>query len=389
MHNEGAPESVFNAFIEQLERFVRERLVPAEPETIELNRVPDNIRAEMVEMGLFGVTTPEEYGGAGFNVSQYMKFVEVLSWALPAFRSIVSMNIGMTTAGILNAGTDDQKREWLPRLVNGEVACFALTEPDSGSDAAALTTKAVRDGDGYVLNGSKRYISNAPFAKVGMIMARTNSDNLPKNAHVSAFLVPMDTPGVTVGKPDKKMGQSGSQIADIILEDVRVPATALLGGEEGKGFRAAMHSLDNGRLSVAAASTGYAKRILDYALTYAMERKAFGETISNFQLIQAMLADSKTEIYASECMLYDAARRADAGDRIAVPAACTKMFASEMCSRVADRCVQILGGAGYLQEYDAERFYRDSRIYRIYEGTTQIQQLIIAKNMIRDFNATH
>ena len=389
MHNDGAPESVFNAFIEQLERFVRERLVPAEPETIELNRVPDNIRAEMVEMGLFGVTTPEEYGGAGFNVSQYMKFVEVLSWALPAFRSIVSMNIGMTTAGILNAGTDDQKRDWLPRLVNGEVACFALTEPDSGSDAAALTTKAVRDGNDYVLNGSKRYISNAPFAKVGMIMARTNSENLPKNAHVSAFLVPMDTPGVTVGKPDKKMGQSGSQIADIILEDVRVPATALLGGEEGKGFRAAMHSLDNGRLSVAAASTGYAKRILDYALTYAMERKAFGETISGFQLIQAMLADSKTEIYASECMLYDAARRADAGDRIAVPAACTKMFASEMCSRVADRCVQILGGAGYLQEYDAERFYRDSRIYRIYEGTTQIQQLIIAKNMIRDFNATH
>ena len=389
MHNEGAPESVFNAFIEQLERFVRDRLVPAEPETIELNRVPDNIRTEMVEMGLFGLTTPEEYGGAGFNVSQYMRFVEVLSWALPAFRSIVSMNIGMTTAGILNAGTDEQKREWLPRLVNGEVACFALTEPDSGSDAAALTTKAVRDGNDYVLNGSKRYISNAPFANVGMIMARTNSENLPKNVHVSAFLVPMDTPGVTVGKPDKKMGQSGSQIADIILEDVRVPATSLLGGEEGKGFRAAMHSLDNGRLSVAAASTGYAKRILDYALTYAMERKAFGEAISNFQLIQAMLADSKTEIYASECMLYDAAKRADAGERIAVPAACTKMYASEMCSRVADRCVQILGGAGYLQEYDAERFYRDSRIYRIYEGTTQIQQLIIAKNMIRDFNATH
>ena len=389
MHNEGAPESVFNAFIEQLERFVRDRLVPAEPETIELNRVPDNIRTEMVEMGLFGLTTPEEYGGAGFNVSQYMRFVEVLSWALPAFRSIVSMNIGMTTAGILNAGTDEQKREWLPRLVNGEVACFALTEPDSGSDAAALTTKAVRDGNDYVLNGSKRYISNAPFANVGMIMARTNSENLPKNVHVSAFLVPMDTPGVTVGKPDKKMGQSGSQIADIILEDVRVPATSLLGGEEGKGFRAAMHSLDNGRLSVAAASTGYAKRILDYALTYAMERKAFGEAISNFQLIQAMLADSKTEIYASECMLYDAAKRADAGERIAVPAACTKMYASEMCSRVADRCVQILGGAGYLQEYDAERFYRDSRIYRIYEGTTQIQQLIIAKNMIRHFNATH
>jgi acyl-CoA dehydrogenase len=197
----------------------------------------------------------------------------------------------------------------------------------------------------------------------------------------------MDLPSVSVGSPDEKMGQSGSEIADIIMEDVRVPIAALLGGEEGKGFSAAMQSLDNGRLSVAAASAGYAARALDAGLRYAMERKAFGEPIGNFQLIQAMLADSKAEIYAAEAMIADATRRADLGERVSVEASCAKMFASEMCSRVTDRVVQIHGGAGYLKEYDAERFFRDSRIYRIYEGTTQIQQLVIAKNMIREFAA--
>lgn len=385
MSNLGAPESVFEAFIEQLQRYVRDRLLPAEKAAVELNRVPDEIRAEMAEMGLFGATIPEEYGGSGFNVRQYMRFVEELSWAMPAFRSIISINIGMTGSGIANAGTEDQKREWLPRLAAGEVACFALTEPDSGSDAAALVTRAVRDGDDYILNGTKRYISNAPFASVAMVLARTTQENLPSHGHISAFLVPMNTPGVTVGAPDKKMGQAGSQIADIVFEDARIPASSLLGGKEGTGFRDAMQSLDNGRLSVSAASIGYAKRILNYALQYATERKAFGETISNFQLIQAMLADSEAEIYAAECMLKDASERADAGERISKHAACAKMFASEMCGRVADRCVQILGGAGYLAEYDAERFFRDVRIYRIYEGTTQIQQLIIAKHMLREF----
>ena len=385
--NTGMSEDVFAQFMEQLKRYVRERLVPAEDETVDADRVPDDILAEMKEMGLFGVTIPEEFGGSGFNTSQYIAFIQELSWALPAFRSIISMNVGMTGSAIVKSGTDEQKAQWLPKLASGEaIACFALTEPDSGSDAAALTTRAIRDGDDYILNGSKRYISNAPFAHMGMIMARTSADNLPKNAHVSAFLVPLDLPGVTIGKADKKMGQSGSRIADIILEDVRVPASALLGGVEGRGFKAAMHSIDNGRLSVAAASTGYAKRMLDYALNYAMERKAFGTPISNFQLIQAMLADSKTEIYAADCMIRDATSRADKGDNIIVDAASAKMFASEMCGRVADRTVQILGGAGYLKEYLAERCYRDCRIYRIYEGTTQIQQLIIAKRMIRDYN---
>lgn len=382
----GLDDEMFSQFMDQLSRYVRDRLVPAEDEAVELDRVPDAILAEMKEMGLFGVTISEQYGGSGFNISQYIKFVQEISWALPAFRSILSMNVGMTGMAITHSGTQEQKDYWLPKLASGDtIACFALSEPDSGSDAAALTTRAVRDGEDYILNGVKRYISNAPFAHLGMIMARTNKDNLPKNAHISAFLVPLDLPGVTIGKPDKKLGQSGSQIADVILENVRVPAAALLGGVEGKGFKAAMQSIDTGRLSVAAASVGYAKRMLEYALNYAMERKAFGERIANFQLIQAMLADSKAEIYAAECMIKDATSRADIGDDIIVDAACTKMFASEMCGRVADRTVQILGGAGYLKEYLAERFYRDCRIYRIYEGTTQIQQLIIAKRMIRAY----
>ena len=388
MANSGADPEVFEQFITQLRRYVRERLVPAEEEVVSNNRIPETIVNEMREMGLFGVTIPEEYGGSGFNVSQYVCFIEEISWALPAYRSIISMNVGMNAFSIMSAGTDAQKEQWLPKLASGEtIACFALSEPDSGSDAAALTTRAELDGDEYVLNGVKRYISNAPLAHMGLVMARTSHENLPKNTHVSAFLIPLDTPGVTVGKPDKKMGQSGSLIADVILEDVRLPKEALLSGIEGTGFKSAMGSINNGRLSVAAASVGYAKRMVDYALTYATERKAFGTTISNFQLIQAMLADSQAEIYAAEAMIKDASARADRGEDIIIDAASTKMFASEMCGRVADRTVQILGGAGYLQEYLAERFYRDSRIYRIYEGTTQILQLAIAKRMIRDHQA--
>ncbi|HEU4968569.1 acyl-CoA dehydrogenase family protein [Sphingomonas sp.] len=377
----------YDAFIEQLDRFVRERLIPAEDRVEELGRVPDDILAEMREMGLFGVTMPEEYGGAGMNVSQYIGFVQALAYAAPAFRSILSINVGMVNSAISKFGTGEQKREWLPKLAGGMVAAFGLTEPDSGSDSAAMKTRAVKSGNGYVLNGTKRYITNAPFADMILVMARTHAEALPKNAHVSAFLVPRDTPGVTIGKPDGKMGQTGAQIADVILEDVHVGGEALLGGEEGIGFRAAMMSLNNGRLSVAGASVGYAKRILDTGLKYATERKAFGEPIANFQLIQAMLADSKAEIYAADCMVKDACARADRGENVIVEAAAAKMFASEMCGRVADRVVQIHGGAGYLKEYLAERFYRDVRIYRIYEGTTQILQLVIAKNMLREFAA--
>ena len=389
MAESGMDPELFEQFIDQLERYVRERLIPAEREVIANDRVPDAILAEMREMGLFGLTVPEDHGGAGLNTSQYARVVRTMAYAAPAYRSIFSINVGMFNSAIKNGGTAAQKAEWWPRIAAGEIACFGLTEPGSGSDSAAMQTTARPDpsGNGWILNGTKRYITNAPHAAVGLIMARTEKDNLPKNAHVSAFIVPMDAPGVSVGPADEKMGQSGSHIADVILEDVHVPGEALLGGETGKGFVFAMKSLDNGRISVGAASTGYARRALDSALRYATERKAFGEPIANFQLIQQMLAESETEIYAAECMMADVTARADRGENILRKAAAFKVFASEMCGRVVDRVVQIYGGAGYLAEYDAERFFRDARIYRIYEGTTQILQLQIAKHMLRDFRA--
>lgn len=385
MPEAGMDADIFDVFIDQLRRYVRERLIPAEKQIIETDLIPDDIMAEMRELGLFGITMPVEYGGSGMNISQYCRTIRELSYAMPCYRSITSINIGMVCSAILKGGTEEQKAHWLPRLAAGEIASFGLTEPGSGSDSAAMQTMAVRSGNGYVLNGTKRYITNAPFADVALIMARTSKEALPKNAHVSAFLVPMDTPGVSVGKSDKKMGQAGSHIADIIMEDVQVSGDALLGGEEGKGFMTAMQSLDNGRLSVGNAAAGYARRALDTATRYATERKAFGEPIANFQLIQQMLAESEIEIYAAECMLDDACRRADEGRKVLREAAAAKVFASEMCGRVVDRCVQIHGGAGYLAEYDAERFFRDARIYRIYEGTTQILQLQIAKHMLREF----
>ena len=385
--NPGMDADTFDQFIDQLKRYVRDRLLPAEAQVIADDRIPDDLLAEMREMGLFGLTMPVEYGGSGMNVSQYIETIRVLSYALPAYRSITSINIGMVCSALVKSGTAEQKAQWLPRLAAGDIASFGLTEPGSGSDSAAMQTTATRSGNGYVLNGTKRYITNAPFAKVALIMARTEKEALPRNAHVSAFIVPMDTPGISVGKSDKKMGQSGSHIADIVMDDVHIPGDALLGGVEGKGFAIAMQSLDNGRLSVAAGAAGYAQRALDTAVRYATERKAFGEPIANFQLIQAMLAESEIEIYAAECMIADATRRADAGESVLRKAAATKVFASEMCGRVTDRCVQVHGGAGYLAEYEAERFFRDARIYRIYEGTTQILQLQIAKHMLREFAA--
>jgi acyl-CoA dehydrogenase len=382
----GMDVDVFESFIEQLRRYVRERLIPAEDDVISNDRIPDDILNEMRAMGLFGITIPVEYGGAGMSISQYIETVKQLSYAAPAFRSTMSINVGMTGSAIKNYGTAEQKAEWLPRIASGEIACFGLTEPGSGSDSAAMQTFAARDGNGYKLNGTKRYITNSPAAKIGLIMARTSKEALPKNAHVSCFIVDMQSAGISIGKPDKKMGQAGAHIADVIMEDVHIPGNALVGGEEGRGFQIAMQSLDNGRLSVGAMGVGMGRRILDTAIRYATERKAFGEAISNFQLIQAMLADSEAELYAAECMIADACARADKGEVILRKAAAAKLFATETCGRVADRCVQIYGGAGYLAEYPAERFFRDARILRIYEGTSQIMQLQIAKHLLREFD---
>ena len=381
----GMDSETYTLFFEQLKRYVTDRLVPAEEEVIQNNAIPDAILREMKELGLFGLAVPEEYGGAGMNTMQYIQVMAELSWAAPAYRTIISIGNGIVTSAIANNGTEAQKQEWLPKIASGAVASFAITEPDSGSDSAALRTKAERKGNGYVLNGSKRYITNAPFADVVLVMARTNAENLPKNGHISAFLVATDTKGVTIGSPDKKMGQEGGQIADVYLENVEVPGSALLGEVEGQGFLAAMQSLNGGRLSVASAALGMARRALDSGIRYALDRKAFGQPIANFQLMQAKFADSQADIYAAECMLKDACERLDRGEDVRLKAACVKLFISEMCGRVVDRVVQIYGGAGYLREYEAERFFRDSRIFRIYEGTSEIMQLVIAQQLLREY----
>ncbi|MGB0626126.1 MAG: acyl-CoA dehydrogenase family protein [Alphaproteobacteria bacterium] len=370
--------------LDTVRRYVRERLVPLEAEVAENDAVPPEVIAEMRDLGLFGLSIPEEHGGLGLSVSDEVRVVQELGWTSPAFRSVFGTNVGIGSQGIVIDGTDAQKAHWLPRLASGEIiASFALTEPEAGSDAGSLRTAARRDGDTYVLNGTKRYITNAPHAGIFTVMARTDPDE-PGARGVSAFIVERDSPGLSVGPHDRKMGQQGAHTADVVFEDCRVPAENLIGGVEGQGFKTAMKVLDRGRLHMGAIATGIAERLIDECVRYANERRQFGKTIGEFQLVQAMLADSRTEAYAGRTMVEDAARRFDAGESIVTEAACCKLYCTEMVGRVADRAVQIFGGAGYMAEYPIERFYRDVRLLRIYEGTSQIQQIVIARNMLRD-----
>ncbi len=369
--------------LDTVARFVRERLIPAETEVVETDAIPDGIVDAMREIGLFGLTVPDDYGGFGLTMEEEVDVTFELTRASPAFRSIMGTNNGIGSQGIVIDGTPEQKEKWLPRLASGElIGSFALTEPGAGSDAASLTTTAIRDGDVYVVNGTKRYITNAPEAGLFTLMARTDPAQRGAGG-VSAFIVEADTPGITVGKPDKKMGQRGAHTADVIFENCRVPVENLIGGREGQGFKTAMKVLDKGRLTIAAACVGSASRMLDDTITYTLERKQFGEALAHFQLVQAMLADSQAELYAARTMVIDAARRRDEGQDVSLHASCCKLFASEMCGRVADRCVQAHGGAGYISDYAIERFYRDVRLFRIFEGTTQIQQLIIGRGLAK------
>jgi len=367
-----------------IRNFVNDQLVPMEHWVAENDRLPEEIIEQMRELGLFGLTIPEEYGGLGVTMEEEVTLAFELGRTSPAFRSLIGTNNGIGSSGLVIDGTEAQKQKYLPRLASGEIiGSFCLTEPESGSDAASLKTTAIKDGNTYIINGTKRYITNAPQAGVFTVMARTDPQN-KRSGGISAFIVESDTPGITLGKIDKKMGQKGAHTCDVIFDNCVVPADALIGGVEGVGFKTAMKVLDKGRLHIAAASTGAATRMLNDALNYAVERKQFGQPIASFQLIQGMLADSKAEIYAAKSMVLDAARLRDEGKDVVTESSCAKMFATEMCGRVADRAVQIHGGAGYIADYGIERFYRDVRLYRLYEGTTQIQQVIIARNMIKE-----
>jgi len=371
-----------DALIEQVRRFVTEKCVPAEAEVSENDEVPQSIVDEMKSLGLFGIAVPEQYGGLALDMETECLVAFELGKTSPAFRSVAGTNIGIGSQALVLFGTEAQKERWLPGVASGDlIASFALTEPEAGSDAASLTTKAIRDGDDYVFNGTKRYITNANKADIFTVMARTDPDT-PGAKGVSAFVVERDTPGVSVGAPEKKMGQQGAHICDVIFEDARVPAANMI-GKEGEGFKVAMSVLDKGRLHISAVATGVSKRLIREMVTYALERKQFGKPIFEHQMIQAMIADSQAETYAAECMILDAARRRDAGEDVTLLASSTKLFATEACGRVADRAVQVFGGAGYVSDYGIERFYRDVRIFRLYEGTSQIQQIIIARELAR------
>ena len=363
-------------------RFVAERLRPIEAQVSEENEIPDAVVNEMKALGLFGQSIPVEYGGLGLTMEEEALVAMEIGKASPAFRSAFGTNVGIGSQGLVMFGTEAQKAKYLAGIASGDIiTSFALTEPEAGSDSAAVQTRARRDGDHYVLDGAKRYITNAGKASLFTVMARTDPDK-KGGSGVSAFLVPRDSPGLSVGKSERKMGQQGAHIHDVIFEGVRVPAENRL-GEEGEGFKVAMQVLDRGRLHIAAVCVGVAERLLTDTVAYAAERKQFGQAISGFQMIQAMIADSKTELLAAKALVLESARKRDAGENVTLEASASKLYASDMVGRVADRAVQIFGGAGYVADYGIERLYRDVRIFRIYEGTSQIQQLVIARETMK------
>lgn len=375
----------FATYLERIGRFTRERLIPNEPLLEDLGGIPEDVLQEIREIGLFGISIPESYGGLGFGMEQQVLLTIAFTQASAVYRSRFSTTIGLCSQAILDFGTEEQRRRWLPGMAAGTITgAFALTEPEAGSDAGNLQTAAIRDGDTYVVNGSKRYITNAPEADVFVLMARTDL-SIAGAAGVSAFAVPADTPGIRVGPVPRMMGQTGSHATEVFFEDCRVPADALLGGKEGSGLKAALRGINHARTHVAATCVGQAIRLIDEALAYAAERRQFGQPIAAFQSIQNMLADSRAETAAAKALVLDCARAFDRGPPIPyADIACAKYFASEMVCRVADRAVQIFGGAGYMEENAVARLYRDVRLFRIFEGASQIQQQQIARDMLRN-----
>ncbi len=368
--------------IETVRRFVNEVCRPNEQLLSETNAIPDAIVRQMRDLGLFGLSIPEAYGGLGLTMEEEALVILEMGHTSPAFRSAFGTNVGIGSQGIVMFGREDQKHDWLPKLATGEaIASFALTEPDSGSDAGSVKTKAAKDGNHYVLNGSKRFITNADKAHIFTVMARTDPDT-PGAKGLSAFIVDRATPGITIGEPEKKMGQQGANVCDVVFDNARVPIANRL-GEEGEGMKVAMSVLDRGRLHIASLSVGIAERLVEEITRYGSERKQFGKPIIEHQLVMGMIADSYAEAAAGRAMVLNAVRKYDAKDKITLLAAATKMWCTEMVGRVADRAVQVFGGAGYIADCAVERFYRDVRILRLYEGTTQIQQIVIGRELQR------
>lgn len=373
----------FREILAQTRQFVRSAVVPREQEILDDDRVPDDLRDEAKRMGLFGYAIPQEWGGLGLNLMQDVELAMELGYTSLALRSMFGTNNGIAGQVLVGFGTDEQKSRWLESIASGDVvASFALTEPGAGSNPAGLRTKAVRDGDNWVISGQKRFITNAPVANLFVVFARTRPAD-DKGPGIAVFLVPADAAGVQVGAKDAKMGQEGAWTADVAFDDVRVDDAALIGGSEDIGYRAAMTSLARGRVHIAALAVGAAQRALDESVAYAATATQGGAEIGSFQLVQAMLADQQAGVMAGRALVRDAARLwvTDQDRRIAPSAA--KLFCTEMAGNVADLAVQIHGGSGYMRGVAVERIYRDVRLLRLYEGTSEIQRLIIGSNLVK------
>ena len=380
---DGVDEETLQEILATVRAYVREKVVPRELEIEDTDEIPQVVRDESAEMGLFGWAIPEEFGGLGLNARQDALLSFELGYTTPSYRSLFGTNNGIAGQVLVNYGTDEQKQEWLPKIASGEaIASFALTEADAGSDPSGLTTKAVKDGDDYVINGAKRFITNAAMSDVLMVFARTDP-NATGSKGISVFLVPTKAEGVTVGPRDKKMGQAGAWTSEIFFDDVRVPSASLVGGEEEVGFKAAMASLNKGRLHIGAICVGQATRILDDTIEHAKNAQQGGRPISDFQLVQAMLADMYADLQAARSLVLDSAQRWDESTDRKLGPSSSKLVASEMLGRVADLGVQVHGGMGYMRETSVERFYRHARLFRIYEGTSEIQKLVIARQLLK------
>ena len=367
-------------------RFMNDVAIPNEERVERENAIPEEIVASMRSLGFFGWSIPEEYGGAGLTTEELCLANMEISQCAVAYRARCGTNTGIGSEAIVQDGTQEQKTKYLPRLASGEITgCLAVTEPEAGSDLlGGLATMAVEDGGHYVLNGTKRYITNAPIADVFTVLARTDPSN-KGGSGTTSFLIERGTPGLSVAPEHKKMGQEGSPVSEIYFMECRVPRAAVLGGVPGQGFRAVMKSLNKQRINLASLCTGPAIRLLDEALRHARTRKQSGQAIGEFQLVQAMLADCKVEISATRALILETARKRDRGEDVTMEVSMCKYYASEMAGRVADRVVQIFGGAGYCEDIGGSvpRFYRDVRLFRLYEGTSQIHQLNIARHLLR------
>ncbi len=362
--------------------FATEKVLPRAAEIDDQGKIPPELLREMGALGFMGTYVPERYGGSGLDALSYALIVEEINRACASTGVVLCSHVSLAVDPILHHGSDAQKEKYLPKLARGEwIGCFALSEPASGSDAAAMRTSARRDGDSWILNGTKNFITNGSLANVAIVFAQTNPSQRHKG--IAAFIVEKGTPGFSVGKLEKKLGIRGSDTAQLIFQDARVPASNLL-GEAGDGFRIALSTLDGGRISIAAQAVGIARACLEDSLAYAKQREAFGKKVADFQAIQWMLADMATEIDAARLLTWRAAALKDAGEDYILAAAEAKLFASDVAVKASRDCVQIFGGYGYLKDFPAERHYRDAKITEIYEGTSEIMKLVIAEEILKE-----